>query len=202
MRKAVEYIESCGIGTYVLEAVVEAVALYKRLGFAEQFVTQHYRIAKADSTNDSETAVTPISRRDMDDIVALDRRYFHQDRRKLFEIVASNRNFAGFTAREGGRLVGSLFLTETAKDRQVSPLVFDASKENRLRIVRALTSAAFERSEKPLYLRCPMVEPDRNHILTELGAETVDYHTIRMYRGGEYSSEGEGILSLGCPGKG
>ncbi len=120
----------------------------------------------------------------------------------MLEIAMANRGFEGYVAARKGRMAGFLFLTEGLSNRQVSPMIVDPSVDRDGAVSRSLLAAAFEKSAKPLYFRCPLVFQERSRPLLECGATKVDYHTIRMFLGQEYQIEREGVLSLGCPGKG
>lgn len=204
MRAGIEHLQAQGIQTILLEAVVEATSLYKRSGFREQFTTQHYVLSSQDfaERGNHDVVVLRGGGDHVDRMAAFDRRFFHEDRRHLFEIIVGNRNFEGFVAEIDGRTAGLLFLTKTSKDRQVSPMVVDVATGMGTQIASALFNAAFATSDLPLYFRCPLVVADRSHLIEELEATPVDYHTVRMALGADYPPERDGVLSLGCPGKG
>ncbi|MDH4241225.1 MAG: GNAT family N-acetyltransferase, partial [Phycisphaerae bacterium] len=202
MQRAVEHLKSKGTSTIILEAVVEAVSLYQRLGFREQFITQHYLLEEAGHSASDDVDVRDISQCSVDDIAAFDRRFFGQDRRRLFEIVMKNPNFVGNIAYRNNSIAGILFLTEAEKNRQVSPMIVDLSVGSPDQTAQALVSAAFAKSDKPLYFRCPLVDSGRAAMLVRQGVVEVAYHTVRMCLGREYPAEKAGTLSLGCPGKG
>ncbi len=203
-KAGIEHLRSVGMKTVILEAVVEAVPLYKRLGFVEQFLTQHYLLSSEGRTfaTADDVEVSPAAPEQLDEIMSFDFRFFGQDRRRMFEIAMRNRGFEGFVARRKGRTAGYLFLTEGSADRQVSPMLVLPAADHDGAVTRTLFAAAFERATKPLYFRCPQVYRERSRRLEECGATKVDYHTVRMFLGQEYVVEREGVLSLGCPGKG
>jgi GNAT superfamily N-acetyltransferase len=204
MKAGIEHLRQTGMKTIVIEAVVEAVSLYKRLGFAEQFRTQHYLLSPERKTFRvaDEVEIIPVEDRHIDVLAPFDYAFFRQDRRRLFQIAMRNKGFAGHMARRNGDPAGFLFMTEGSSNRQVSPLIVDPALDSDGAVARSLLAAAFEASSKPLYFRCPLARPERSRPLLECGASEVDYHTIRMFLGEEYSPEPEGVLSLGCPGKG
>jgi len=204
MQAGIDHLKGLGIGTIIIEAVVEAVTLYERIGFREQFHTEHYQLDYDRFTSDiyEQITVHRMSKDRLHELVVFDRQFFHEDRLKLFEIVAENRNFEGYMAETDGRIGGFLFLTGTSRNRQVSPMVVDPQENRGTAIASALFRAAFDVSDKPLYFRCPLVDMERSRILVQLGATEVDYHTVRMVLGSDYPLERMGVLSLGCPGKG
>jgi GNAT superfamily N-acetyltransferase len=204
MHKAIDYIRTRGIRTMVLEAVVKAVPLYERLGFARQFRTEHYQLEQQHFTpiTNSDILIHSVSEDSIDEIASFDRSFFHQDRKELFGIVIHNRIFEGLIARTNGRIVGLLFLTEDSGKRRVSPMVVDPTLDNWLSIMSTLVRAAFARSAKPLYFRCPLIQPDRARPLTDLGARPVGRHSLRMSLGTSYKPEKRGVVSSGSPGKG
>lgn len=204
MRRAMDHLQSEGMETILLEADTKAVSLYRRLGFVEQFHTRHFTLAEDDfeSVTVGPVEVRPAKTSDLPSVAAFDREYFHEDRRALFEIVFGNPNFRGFVAQFNGSIVGYLFITEATDNQQVSPMVVDLSHESSVSAERALISAAFGACAKPLYFRLPMLTEGYSDRLRSLGARPIDYRTVRMYLGREYKPEREGVLSLGCPGKG
>ena len=204
MQAGIEHLQAVGMKTLVLEAVVEAAPLYKRLGFVEQFPTQHYLLSPEGKTFAvaKEVAIVPATLDFLDQIAPFDARFFGQDRRRMFEIAMANKGLEGHVAVRDNRMAGFLFMTEGIANRQVSPMIVDPSEDRDGAVSRSLIAAAFEKSAKPLYFRCPLICQERSRRLLECGATKVDYHTIRMFLGAEYQLEREGVLSLGCPGKG
>ncbi len=204
MRRATGHLISRSMKSIVLEAVVEAVSLYKRVGFSEQFFTQHYKIhhdrfAPLDFAG---VEVEPFRLKDLERLASFDQRFFHQNRRHVLGISAVNQHFEGWVARIGGEIAGYLFATEASHDRQVGPLVVDPAAADSAVLASALVSATFAAGEKPLHLRCPLIHPDRSQPLLTIGAGEVDYHTVRMFLGDLYPLESPGVLCLGCPGRG
>ncbi|UCD64797.1 MAG: GNAT family N-acetyltransferase [Candidatus Zixiibacteriota bacterium] len=204
MKKAIDHVQSRGIKTMLLEAVVEAVTLYRRLGFVEQFHTQHYLLSPDNLAPASNQVVetSAVAAADVETLAAFDRRFFNEDRQSLFQIVFGNANFRGYIARSGTEIVGFLITTEAAENQQVSPMIVNLSHPRAADAIQALVAAALKACPKPLYFRCPLLTEGYGDTLTGLGATKVDYHTVRMYLGEPYKTEQKGMLSLGCPGKG
>lgn len=204
MNAAINHVRSRGAKSIIIEADIKAVSLYRRLGFIEQFQTQHFLLTRGNMKAGHRTLadVSPVTGEDLERLAKFDRNFFHQDRLDLFKTVAANRYFRGWKARVKGNIAGYMLTTEATENQQVSPLVVDGAGEIAEEIVGALFREAFKACFKPLYFRCPMRSERSADVLRELGAREVDYHTLRMYLGDEYQPEREGILSLGCPGKG
>jgi GNAT superfamily N-acetyltransferase len=204
MRTAIEHVRLRGASTVLLEADVRAMTLYKRLGFIEQFHTRHYTLSRREFECGSSEGVdvTSIGLSDLNAIGEFDRRFFNEDRQRLFEVVSANPNFRGFLAKVGSETVGFMFLTEATVNQQVSPLIVDLSHSLSHAAERILVREALKTCGKPLYFRLPMLTERYDDQLERLGAKPVYYHTVRMYLGSPYKAEREGVLSLGCPGKG
>jgi predicted N-acetyltransferase YhbS len=204
MKRAIDHIQSRGMKTVLLEAVVEAVSLYKRLGFVPQFNTQHYQLSAPakDSAGEGGVTTVPIEKYPMTKLFAFDRRFFHDDRSRLLNVVMKNPLFKGFVAERDNRTVGYIAGTESKVSRQVGPFIVERDVDGDGAVRRALIREMLYQAAKPLYFRCPLVDPDRAAPLLAEGAQKVDYHTVRMYLGDPYSVEQPGVLSLGCPGKG
>lgn len=204
MNAGINHVRARGAKSIIIEADLKAVSLYHRLGFIEQFKTQHFLLTRGNFKAGHRTMaeIKPVTESDLELLAKFDRGYFHQDRLSLFRTVIANPNFRGWVARVKGQIAGYMFTTEAAENQQVSPLVADVSGKEAEEIVGGLIREAFKACFKPLYFRCPMRTKRSADVLRELGAQEVDYHTLRMYLGEGYRFEGEGILSLGCPGKG
>lgn len=204
MRQGLQFLRDVrGVRTILLEAVPEATSLYRRLGFKTQFITQHYLLSKPNLNHTSQlklkvVAVLPDM---IEHVTEFDMNFFPQSRGRMIGLVLSNPNFSGYVAETNGRMVGYLFLTETANNRQVSPMIVDPAADAP-DVAAALIQRAFDDNPKPLYFRCPMVTPDRAEILESLSATHLDCYTERMLFGDSYRVESDGVLSLGCPSKG
>jgi GNAT superfamily N-acetyltransferase len=204
MRQAVGYCIARGMRTILLEAVLEAVPLYTRLGFRDQFRTQHFHL-RHDALRPqphSNLEVRAILPENLPAIADFDRRNYYDNRSRALELLLVNPTFSGYFAIRSGRTVGYLGLTETRENFSAGPFVVDPHISDSQSIAGALLEATFTASDKPLVLRCPMVTPNRADSLVSAGAEPFDYRTRRMYMGEEYSPDSRAILSLGCPGKG
>jgi len=204
MQQGIDHLHSRGIKTVLLEADTKAMSLYHRLGFKEQFSTQHYVLTRGGlkAGHRALATIMPVGDDDLEHLARFDEEYFGQNRLDLFRLVVSNPNFRGFVARLKGDIAGYLFATEATENQQVSPLVADPSSDRSEEIAGALFREALKACPKPLHFRCPLVEDGYSEVLTNLGAGRVSYHTVRMYLGEDYRPERKGILSLGCPGKG
>jgi GNAT superfamily N-acetyltransferase len=204
MLRAISYAEGRGAKTVVLEAVVEAVPLYRRLGFKDQLRTQHYLLtaAKAPAAPATDIRITDMRSFDRQSLLALDRRFFHEDRKTVYEAALANPRFRGFVAERDDGPVGYLGGTMSAIEIQAGPFVVNPAGDQDNQAAGSLVAAMGSGRGLPLHFRCPLVDPDRANALVELGAEPVPYHTVRMYRGAPYPLEVNGVLSLGCPGKG
>ena len=204
MRKAIEYINKNKIYSVVIEAVRETATLYQRIGFETQFETHHFKLYpdKIKFNQNNNFQILPISNIPLEKLVDFDLKYFHQNRFDLFKIIKNNPNFSGYVALENEKIIGYIFVTEDSKSLQVSPLIVDLNHPERNQIINFLLSRAFNGQNKPLYFRCPSLQKQYFNFLTSIGAEPTGYFTYRMFLGKEYKIESEGILSLGCPGKG
>lgn len=204
MDKAIEHVRSRSVPTILLEADIKAISLYRRLGFEEQFHTEHYRLSPDDISDFKRISVdvTTVTAGDLEQLSAFDRAFFNEDRSRLLEIVLRNVNFRGYVARSGREIIGYLFTTEAPENQQVSPMIVNLSHPRAADTIQALIKTAFEACPKPLYFRCPLLTDRYADTLTGLGAEPVGYHTVRMFLGAPYQTEQKGVLSLGCPGKG
>ncbi|HOD66089.1 MAG TPA: GNAT family N-acetyltransferase [candidate division Zixibacteria bacterium] len=204
MRQGMGYCIARGMRSIVLEAVVEAAPLYRRIGFQRQFRTQHYRLEKTrrGAAPSPSVAVRRFAADDLVRIADLDRRMFGQDRRRVLDLVRRNPLHRGWLAEKEGKVAGYLWATKAAANRQAGPWVIDPGTGDAAETAAALCDAAFAESDRPLILRCPLVTESRARLWDDLGAQAIDYHTERMYAGEEYAPEGEGVLCLGCPGKG
>ncbi|MEA1981269.1 MAG: GNAT family N-acetyltransferase [candidate division Zixibacteria bacterium] len=204
MRKAIEYINKNKIYSVVIEAVREAATLYQRIGFESQFETHHFKLYpdKIKPNQNNNFQILPISSIPREKLADFDFKYFHQNRHELFKIIVNNPKFSGYIALENKKIIGYIFVTEDSKSLQVSPLVINLNHPHKYELTNSLLRVACNDKEKPLYLRCPSLRKQYFDFLTSIGAEPTGYFTYRMFLGKQYEIESEGVLSLGCPGKG
>ncbi len=205
MRHGIEYINSKKKYSITIEAVREAVTLYERIGFQKQFETHHFILKQSDfkqSAKNSNINIVEFEDSLLEDVATFDEHYFHQNRLRLFEIIKRNINFSGYVALKDSKVVGFIFLNEARRNQNVMPMVIDLTLPESEEIASALIENAFQKNSKQLYFRTPSLKTHYYDFLMKLGAQPTGYFTYRMFLGREYSIESQGILSLGCPGKG
>jgi len=190
MEKALKTLKSRGVTTVRLEAVSEAVPLYKRLGFTPEFdslrLRGEFHGAKLPQSNISEKMV--------EDIAVFDQNYFGANRKILLE---------NFLALSSVRLVeidtsikGYLF-ARTGSLTTVGPCVCENEK-----IFESLLTQALSQVKGPVSVGIP----DRNKLgvsLLEQYGFTVVGSSLRMVWGKKrYTGIPERIYAIGAPEKG
>ena len=125
MRKAISYLRSKGVKTIKLEAVQEAVNLYRRLGFKEEFdslrlkalvqivpVIEHTSIL----TPSDRVEIRPMNNKDIPSITVLDSIYFGASRTKVLNTLFQDFPHLCFVAVIRDTMMGYAMCRKSASD--------------------------------------------------------------------------------------
>jgi GNAT superfamily N-acetyltransferase len=131
-----------GVAAVRLYAVLRAVSLYERLGFARE-----HEVANVGRRADAAAPRAPghVARlRSLDDALALDRRVFGADRRRVLSALFEEYAETAFETRGAdGGLRGFVFLKPSPSGAEMGPLVVEPGDEEASeRLVDAALSAA------------------------------------------------------------
>ena len=198
-KRAIDHLQGIMVGTIRLEAVDEAVPLYKRLGFVEEHQTLHY-LGKAVGAMEG-SKVEDLGVEHIDALSRFDAKGFGADRRQILRRLAEGDQEKGLGVLGENGPLGYLFYRLVGDKIGIGPMVVETGKEG---VARDLLLAVQQRyQDNDLYLRIPAPNKAGIKALKGLGLQFIGYKTTRMRLGSPgYEGTLSSIYSLGCPGKG
>ena len=206
MQKAISYLQSLGTETINLEAVEEAVPLYRRLGFKEEFDSLRFR-KKVDRRNrlnhvtEAEVrAVTRLMQRDdVETVASFDSRYFGANRLRVLRSLYEDYPRLCFISEAMGNPVGYIMVRKVREAHWIGPWVGEDAE-----IAERLLSACVDAMEDETQLRLGMPAPNSNGVSLmenfnfELTGKSVRMVLSRRQR----SVRTSGVYGIGGPEKG
>ena len=107
---ATEYMEGRGVDSMMLYATAEGSKLYERHGFTsrDEIFCVHSKLEKGHVGRKS-TACTPITSKDLDEIISIDRELFGDDRSRVLRILHRHSQKSAFKLEHGDGIDGYIF---------------------------------------------------------------------------------------------
>ncbi|HTS68320.1 MAG TPA: GNAT family N-acetyltransferase [Terriglobia bacterium] len=118
LRKAVEYLEDCGIPSIKLDATPQGKPLYEDLGFVAEYEIERWQLERTPAP-DCLGAVTSVT----EEVLSLDREVFGADRRGLLKSIAEEYPAFVLQTRSRGKLRGYSFGRRGALADHLGPWV-------------------------------------------------------------------------------
>jgi ribosomal protein S18 acetylase RimI-like enzyme len=210
-RKAISYLRSKGAKTVKLEAVQEAVNLYRRLGFKEEFdslrlkaLVQIVPLIEYTSilTPSARVEIRPMNNEDIPSIAVLDSIYFGASRIKVLNTLFQDFPHLCFVAVARDRLLGYAMCRKSASGiYRIAPWVCDpeSPKVAEKLLVACLRSVG---ENSIAMLGIPAVNDQAVEIAKKFGFQIVDV-CRRMYIRQEIVKDNtKGIFAIGGSEKG
>jgi len=204
MITAINYLKRIGIETIRLEAVPEAVRLYQRLGFVEEFDSlRFYKEQKRERVHAQslrKEAFT-VQEKDLEKLARFDSEYFGTNRLKVLERLYRDYPQNCLAAREGRRIIGYIVGRKTLKGYWVGPWVCNPT---RLDVAKRLFLSCVEALDRKgeLRLGMPAVNTSGIRLMRDLGFRQVSKSVRMVWGKHEYSGKPEGVFGIGGPEKG
>lgn len=192
MQAALMHLAASGVETVRLNAYLDVVKFYERLGFRGEYEVVRWRATASPHEVESVSTMTP---RDLDPVVAFDTPYFGASRRPLLERLLQENPTTFLVAREGPHIVGYLVGSPYDGSCEIGPWVVSPGHPAAARnLFHALVGAVGPREYS-------FSGPDRNrdlaHFVRETGFSEV-FHTLRMWWGKNlYPGDPAGLWAAG-----
>lgn len=120
MRQAINYLKSTGTQSIRLDGVPQAIPLYRRLGFKDEYwSTRHTGVAQ----RRSETRCKPMKLDDLDEVAGLDLAAFKAPRRGLLEYVHQKYPELCYVIRDKAELQGYIMAKRTLGQVKIGPWI-------------------------------------------------------------------------------
>ena len=204
MITAINYLKRIGIETIRLEAVPEAVRLYQRLGFVEEFDSLRFcKELKPERVHAKSLRKEAfiVQKEDLKKLARFDSKYFGANRLKVLERLYRDYPKNCLAIREGRGIIGYTIGRKTLKGYWLGPWVCDPT---RLDIARRLflscVGALDVKGE--LRLGMPAVNSSGIRLMMDLGFRQVSKSVRMVWGKHEYSGKPEGVFGIGGPEKG
>ncbi|MFP3951634.1 MAG: GNAT family N-acetyltransferase [Candidatus Bathyarchaeia archaeon] len=197
MRHVMREIEIKGCLSIRLYSVPEAQFLYKRLGFkCEHLSLRYLGIAKQHEYFETDR----MERREIRDVVELDRRFFGYDREEMLRRIYSDHGDLCFTSSSKGKIIGFIMGKEGRDNVRVGPWI--CVPRYRDHAERLLLSLINSRIEETIWIGVPEANIASRAILESYGFRRQRI-SIKMCCGkcGERGND-EGVYGIGGPEKG
>jgi len=110
VREAVEYMRGKGAESMMLYATAEGSKLYERHGFTprDEVLCVHLKLEKG-RLRRKPAACKPITSKDLDEIVSIDRELFEDDRSRLLKAIYGRSSKSAFKIDRGNGIEGYIF---------------------------------------------------------------------------------------------
>lgn len=175
MRRGLEHLEALGVMTVRLDGDPPGIALYRSLGFIDEWESRRYRATAPDRQVGS--GVRTMTEADLERVFALDRPVFGEDRSRLLRLLASRVEMR-FVADGAAGVTGFAFAELTSRGVRIGPLVAADPTAARSLLGACLDGAA----PQPVTLGVPAVNGVGCRLLDELGFRSIA-PSFRMIRG-------------------
>jgi len=120
MQKAIDYLSSVGVEAIRLDGVQQAIPLYRRLGFKDEYWSLRYTGL---ATRQDEPNTHPMILDDLDEIIDFDTSVFKASRRDAIEYTIKHYPNFAFTAWNEGELIGYIMAKRGKTNIKIGPWV-------------------------------------------------------------------------------
>ncbi len=202
MEAAINYLEDRGARTIKLEAVAEAVPLYRRLGFVDAFDSLRFRgIPQQDGEMPRRIeTVSVMYEADIDEIAEFDAQYFGSNRLAVLKSLRCDFPQYCFYTKENQRTKGYIMARKTLNGLWLGPWMCADFQVAEFLFINLLE--AIEEDGKDLRLGFPAVNTNAIKLVQKHGFHLVG-KSIHMIRGDrENQGDVTCIYGIGGPEKG
>lgn len=198
MRKAIEYLQSEGCATIRLDAAQEAVTLYKRLAFREEYDSLRFAKPLRNPVGTfSQEGVSQLVAEDIDKVAEFDSRYFGCDRRRVLLALLKDEPDQCFVSKGAGGTLGYIMCRRIRDAHWAGPWVCE-DKNVAINLLQACLKA---NGETELRVGVPSPNKIATEIMRTLGFR-VTGKSNHMVWGESKSQDVSRIYGIGGPEKG
>lgn len=207
-EKAISHLKKLNVKAVRLEAVVEAVSLYKKLGLSPEF--ESLRLFKKLENEDNcreNVDSSPIQRvreKDLSRIAKFDEKYFGANRLKVLKALYREYPHLSFLAVKNHKIAGYLMARRASRGYWIGPWVckLGLSGTAEKLLLLCINTIKEEAGTAEVRLGTPAVNTSAVELLKSLGFSTYS-KSLRMLLGEKTLQEStEGVYGIGGPEKG
>lgn len=191
MEAALGHLDSSGVETVVLNAYLNVVRFYEKLGFREEYENHRWEGTGAGTATGVARSIPPA---DLDQIAAFDAEYFGISRRNLLDRLASEFPRSFLVSERGEEVEGYIVGNPSGDSCEIGPwVVAPGRRDAAANLFRDLLSGTKARS---FAFSGPAPNADVVGFTRELGLREV-FRTLRMVRGRDaFRGRPEGIWAF------
>jgi GNAT superfamily N-acetyltransferase len=197
MKHAIEYLVSKEASSIKLDSVPQAVSLYSRLGFKEEYLSLRYTChvtKKTDLTN------SLMLRKDFEQVASLDKKIFKVNRRHILEYFFELYPELCFTTWHKSNLVGYIMAKQTKNLVKIGPwIVLSRHKKKAEKLLLSLLSNCLGRK---VWVGVPERNKNCVKILQKNGFKSHPSSVRMCYGTCNLGETIESVYGIGGPDKG
>ncbi len=192
MQAALMHLAASGVETVRLNAYLDVVKFYERLGFRGEYEVLRWRGTAEPQGGGSVSTASP---QDLDSLAAFDAPFFGASRRPLLDRLLQENPAKFFVARDGGQVVGYLVGSPFDGACEIGPWVVAPGWPQAARdLFHSLVNVVGPREYS---FSGPDRNPDLARFVREAGFSVV-FHTLRMWWGKNlYPGDATGLWAAG-----
>ena len=205
MKASINYLQRKHAETIKLEAVPEAVSLYKRLGFKEEFDSLRLSLNLKTTQANVKTKtniVKSMKEADIEKVSAFDSDYFGANRSQILKALFREYPQYCFIAEKAGEVLGYIMARQTTYAYLIAPWVCSPRRKDVATALFLACKNALGTDKTEIRLGAPAINKSATTLLDSLGFQQIS-KSIRMIYGREGVPENiKGVFGIGGPEKG
>jgi len=202
METAVSYLQSAGAETVKLEAVREAVPLYRRIGFIEEFDSlrflRQHRLGERPQITRGKTC--QMRGEDLITVAQFDAPYFGANRLAVLQSVYRDHPQSCFVAKDSGKIIGYVMTRQTQDGFWIGPWVCLDSETARYLFHALVKTIGNDDSE--LRVGLPILNTSGRRLMEKLGFELTGKSVHMVFGNRENQGAVTHVYGIGGPEKG
>lgn len=196
MEKTIHFLEDNQVETIRLDAVLEVIPLYKKLGFKEEYESLRY--TSFGRERDAQK-LKRMEESELADVIFLDKKYTGLKREKVLRRVYLDFPDYNFLIRKNGRAHGFIMAKNLNSVIKIGPWICDPNYPQFADIL--IGNVINKIASKKIWVGIPAGNDQSVNILDKLGFSKIG-SSMRMCRGKKPIEDVKGIFGIGSPEKG
>mgnify|MGYP006289824373 FL=1 len=197
MLHAMNHLQENGVRAIRLDAVQEAIPLYRRLGFRDEYWSLRH-IGKAEKNNTMRTRL--LSDRDLPAIYILDHMFFKAHRKPILDYTYSQNPELCWAAWEDSNIIGYIMAKDGLENIRIGPWICDPLRPDLAE--ELLHSVMNMRLGEKFWVGTPENNDEAARILEKNNFTNLPKSLRMCYGNCSHKENVEGIFGLGGPDKG
>ena len=200
-KRAIDYLQSRGVETIKLEAMLTIANLYRKLGFVDEYDSLRFVGVSGKITSLLSPYANSLKKEEITEFAKFDAECFGANRIKVLSGLYQDNPQLCFVSYTGSKIAGYIMCRKTESGYRIGPWVCNLENPQVARELLMKCIKTTGRNEK-LYVGVPSVNNIAVKILHDFNFRQYS-KGIRMYFGKKLETErADGIFAIGGPEKG